>query len=181
MASNSKADKTLQAYPVDLKKDDVHRVADYLFWASRKFPGRPVPLTYIVRVANAMGVTPRETNKQVVAFRESGRMGRVRQVLIDEYRCEMEFVRGVGYRATTDSNDIMDFTAEKRARTVRNAIVRMDRTMGLVKASEVTGKERRLRHKVLSGIGGQLMAPDIKDRLLLPDPDKDKDKKKGKK
>jgi hypothetical protein len=168
MTTNN-GDKTLQQYPVDLEKDDVHRAADYLFWASRKFPGRPVPLVYIVRIANAMTTTPRDNDKRVEAFKQGNRLARVRSILIEEFRCEMEFVRGVGYRATVDSDDILDFSAEKRARAVHNAITRMDRTIGLVKANEVSGKERKNRYKVLSGIAGQLSAPDIKDRLLAAD------------
>jgi hypothetical protein len=167
------ADKTLQSYPVDLEKDDVHRAADYLFWASRKFPGRPVPITYIVRVANAMKTTPRENNKVVEAFRTGNRMGRVRHIILEEYRCELDYVRGVGYRCTTGSNDIMDVIAEKRARVVRNAIVRMDKTLALVKPSEVTGKERKARLRVLTSIGGTLMSPEIKERLMLAPPVKD--------
>lgn len=162
----TKEDKTLQAYPVDLDKDDVHRAADFLFWAGRKFPGRPVPLTNVVKVAHAMKSVPRDNNKAVEAFRMGNRMGRVRTILFEEYRCEMLYVRGRGYRATTDSNDIIDFTMERRARQVHNANARMNQSLSLIKPGEVTGKERKARLKVLNSIAGQLESPEIKDRLL---------------
>lgn len=170
----SRAEKQLQAYPADAEKDDVHRAADFLFWASRKFPQRPVPFVYIVAKALMLTVIPRESNKQVVAFREGGRMSRVRSILLEEYQCEMKYVRGVGYRATTDGNDIMDVAVEGRTKAVRNAAARLDRTLGLVKPSELSGKERKTRLKILTNINDELQAPKIKDRLVLPDPDKHK-------
>lgn len=162
----TKAEQSLQAYPVNLDKDDVHRAADYLFWASRKYPGRLISLPLVVKVANAMKTVPRETNKQVEAFKDSNRMGRVRTILIDEYRCEMVRARGAGYRATTDSNDIMDTVAEMRARSTRSANARLDRTLSLIKPNEVTGADRRARLKVLNQINNQLNSPEIRERLL---------------
>lgn len=167
-------DNILRDWPIDPNKTDVERVAEYLHEASKKFPGRPIPITYIVRVANAMQSVPRDSNKAVEAFRKTNRMGRVGTILIDQYRCELLHVRGVGYCAAFDSNHIQDTKAEQRARNVYSAIKRMERTMKLIKPSELSGKERKERYRTLANVADLLVSSDVKGRLLLSDPDKKK-------
>jgi hypothetical protein len=162
-------DKTLRTWPLNVDLDDAHRIAEYLYKAGKKFPGRPIPITYIVRVAVAMPTVPRESNKAVEAFRSSNRMSRVREILFNEYKAGLVYVRGVGYRVSVDSNDVIDTLAEGRARRARNAIKSLEKTMGLVKPSEVTGKERKTRFRELSQVTGFLTSDDVQDKLIKAD------------
>lgn len=166
--------QTLRDWPIDTSKTDAERVAEYLHDASKRFPGRPIPITYIVRVANALPNIPRDTNKMVESFQRTNRMGRVRSILIDQYRSELVHVRGVGYCATVDSDHIMNTIAEQRARGVHASIKRLERTMKLIKPSELSGKERKDRYRTLADVSGLLVSPNIKDNLLLANPDKKK-------
>ena len=163
-----RTDKSLVEYK-PTADSPAQRVADFLFWASKEYPTRSIAIELIVKHAYVMSTTPRAGNKQIEVFRKSNVMQRAKAILRDQHGCECDYTRGVGYRATVDSNDIIDVVIEKKARRARSAHKGLETSLNLIKTSEVTGKARKDRLAELIDVNKRLAAASINGKLLPED------------
>ncbi len=154
--------------------DGITRAAEYLIWAAKNFPRRPVPLTYIVKFALNEPKVPKEESNDVLSFRDN-KLKRVRSKLMREYRRGMVYHPGIGHRATVDEDDIVENVMEKKRKRVQSAIASMSETEAMVKRDGIQSQRIRSRFEDLSDATRRLTSPAIQNRLAPPVEDTDKD------
>jgi hypothetical protein len=82
------------------------RVAHFLDWAAVNMPKRYFQYNLICKQINELNKTPPQGDKQVDLVRRS--MTSAKRILLKRYGRGIDFMRGVGVRATTDSVDILN-------------------------------------------------------------------------
>jgi hypothetical protein len=164
-------------YNVPADMDGPERAAHFLDWAARMFPNRPVPAEHIVRVAFNQPRLPKEDSPDVESFR-SNKMARVRAILKNEYKRALVYHPGMGWRASTDSEDIVVNDLEKKRKRVQSSIKSFRSSRDLVKVSELKDKVIRSRFASLDDALTQLESPKIQLRLAAPTEDKKPDSEK---
>jgi hypothetical protein len=156
--------------------DGLTRAAEYLIWAAKNFPRRPIPLPYIVKFALNEPKVPKEDSKDVLIFRDN-KLRRVREKLMRDYRRGMVYHPGIGHRATVDDDDIVENVMEKKRKRVQSAIGSMAETESIVKKDNIKSPRVRSRFDDLSDATRRLSSPAIRDRLAPPVEDTDKSSK----
>lgn len=157
--------------------DGPERAAHFLDWAAKSFPNRPVPAEHIVRVALLQPRLPKVDSTDVESFRNA-KMTRVRMLLQREYKRALVYHPGAGWRASTDSEDIVVNDLEKRRKRVQSSIKAFRTSRDLVKLGELKDKTIRTRFQQLDDALTQLEAPKIQLRLAAPtDEEKETDGK----
>ncbi len=154
-------------------QDGITRAAEYLIWAAKLFPRRPVPLPYIVKISLNEPKVPKEDSKDVLSFRDN-KLRRVRSKLMREYRRGMVYHPGIGHRATVDEDDIVENVMEKKRKRVQSAIASMSETEAMVKKDGIKSDRIRNRFDDLSDATRRLTAPAIQNRLAPPAEDSGK-------
>ena len=160
------------AYKKEIKLEDnmAWRAARFLDWAARKYPKQSTPYNYMWKAINGFKKTPRLDSEDVERFRSS--MSRVRRVLQDNYGRDLWVDPGIGVRATTDSNDIVDGPLEKASRRVIQAQSSASRTASLVDPRKLNAANKAwfndvqgaLRKLASPAIGGKLLREAKEDR-----------------
>jgi len=163
----SKREDGLLNYKPDSELDGVSRAADYLVWAGKNFPRRPVPLTHIVKFALLEPKIPNENSKDVLSFKES-KLRRIRAVLMRKYHRGLVYHPGVGYRTTVDDDDIVENVMEKRRKRVESSIASLTEAESIVNSEHIKSERVKQRFEDLSEAGRRLNAPAIRDRLAPP-------------
>lgn len=148
-------------------QDGITRAVEYLIWAAKNFPKRPVPLPFIVKVSLNEPRVPKEDSKDVMSFRDN-KLRRVRTKLMREYRRGMVYHPGIGHRATVDDDDIVENVMEKKRKRVQSAISSMSETESMVKKDNIRSPRVRDRFEDLSDATRRLTAPAIQNRLTPP-------------
>lgn len=146
-------------------KDEAQRAADFLFWAASNFPGRPIPMTVIVKVAMNMDRIPQENSKRIEMFRK-GLWARAKKILFEQYSRAVIYHPGLGFRATTGSEDTARTDQESKARRVRGAIDSLGKSRSIIKRGELKDSALKKRFDQLGSVHKQLTGGDIYDRLL---------------
>lgn len=166
-------------YKIPTDMDGPERAADFLNWAAKAFPSRPISAEHITRVALHLKNLPREESVEVELFRSS-KMGRVRAILLKEYRRALIYHPGMGWRASIDSEDVVVNELEGRRKRVQSAIKNFRTARDLVKENEIKDKNIKSRFQQLDEALERLESPQIKLRLAAPaeDTEKKEDKKK---
>lgn len=163
-------------YKVPVDMDGPERAADFLNWAAKAFPSRPISAEHITRVALHLKNLPREDSADVKAFRN--RIGRVRAILLKSYSRALIYHPGMGWRASIDSEDVVVNELEGRRKRVQSAIKNFRTARDLVKENEIKDRNIKGRFQQLDEALERLESPQIKLRLAAPaEPEKD-DKKK---
>jgi hypothetical protein len=148
-------------------QDGITRAAEYLIWAAKNFPRRPVPLQYIVKFSLNEPKVPKEDSKDVLTFRDN-KLRRVRSKLMKEYRRGMVYHPGIGHRATVDDDDIVENVMEKKRKRVQSAISSMSETEAMVRKDDIRSARVRDRFEDLSDATRRLTSPAIQNRLAPP-------------
>lgn len=169
MKNTDKGLTSLKQFKSSEGLDDAERAAELLFWASKKMPNRPVPITHIVRVALVLPRLPVDDSDRVLDFRNR-RMGRVRQILFDKYKRALLPFPGVGYRCTTGSEDTASTALEKSVRRLISAKGGVDKIRSIVDRDELKGPTRERFDEIGEGMK-RLSAPF--KRLKAPEEDED--------
>lgn len=160
-------------YKPPAELDGVGRVVDFLLWAANRFPRRPVPITHIVRIALGEKNLPKEESKDVIAFRQN-KMQRVRKTMMAEHQCGVIYHPGMGYRASVDSEDVVENVMEKSRVRVQGAIAGMSKAQALVDPKKLHTPHIKERFGDLAEANKRLNAPGIQKRLTPPDPEDEK-------
>lgn len=176
MARPSKRDDGLLAYTPQEGVDGVTRAAEYLIWAAKNFPRRPVPLQFIVKFALLEPKIPKEDSKDVLTFRDN-KLRRVRTKLMRDYHRGMVYHPGIGHRATVDDDDIVENVMEKKRKRVQSSIASLTETESIVKRDSIKSDRVRNRFEDLSEASRRLNSPAIRDRLAPPEEASDEDEK----
>lgn len=153
----------------------VDRSVDFLLWAAKNFPYRPVPITHIARVALSEPKLPKEESTEVISFRKS-KMKTIRKKLMRDNKRGLVYHPGMGYRATVDSEDVVENVMEKNRKRVQSSIASMSETESIVDRKDLKSARVKNRFEDLSEASKRLNAPAIQNRLTPPEePGEDKD------
>lgn len=147
--------------------DGVGRAVDFLVWASKSFPRRPVPIIHIVRIALNEPKLPKEESPDVKSFRNN-KMVRIRRKLLNEFKCGLVYHPGMGYRATVDSEDVVENVMEKNRKRVQSSIETLSETESIVDKRQLKTTRIKSRFEDLSEASKRLKAPAIQNRLTPP-------------
>jgi hypothetical protein len=168
----SKKEDGLLSYEPKEGVDGITRAVEYLVWASKNFPKRPVPLNYIVKFALNEPKIPKEESLDVANFRDS-KLRRVRDKLTKDYKRGLVYHPGMGYRSTVDADDIVENVMEKKRKRVQSAISSLSETESIVDRDSIKASRVRNRFEELSDATRRLNHPAIRDRLAAPIEDED--------
>lgn len=152
----------------------VDRSVDFLLWAAKSFPYRPVPITHVVRIALSEPKLPKEESTEVASFRK--KMTTIRRKLLRDHKRGLVYHPGMGYRATVDSEDVVENVMEKNRKRVQSSIASMSDTESIVDRKELKTTRVKDRFEDLSEASKRLNSPSIQNRLAPPkEPDDEKE------
>ncbi len=120
----------IDKYNIDTRMTVTQRIANFLDWAIKNGGAREVIAYNDLFRAVIGGKRPRMTSPEIKTLRH--KMGRVRQILREDYERDLISVPGVGVRASVDSEDLVRNALPPRARAARSANSSLTRTVGLV-------------------------------------------------
>jgi hypothetical protein len=145
------------------KMTDVERAVDFILWAARVMPNRPVPLEQIVRVALNLPKLPREEAQTIKQFKS--RLAVVKRILLDQYQKALLYHPGAGYRCTVNSEDAAQTYQEITARGVASAVRRFSKARAIIKRNELKPTTAE-RFDTLGNIEKKLTADSLYGKLL---------------
>lgn len=144
----------------------ARRAAHFFDWAAEQYPRQYISWVIAYRASTGLWRTS-ERNKSVELFR--GRGSSIRRILIDEYGREFTTAKGLGARATIDSEDTLKTEGVKKARRLQSAATAATRTAGLIKTSEISDPQwRKWLRGSLRGVIKEVSSPDFERKLLPP-------------
>lgn len=149
--------------------DDAERAAEFLFWASKKMPGRPVPIMHIVKAALALPTLPGENSKRVEDFKKR-RMSRVRDLVFIKYERAVLSMPGFGYRCTVSSEDTANTYQEAQIRRFISAGAGIDKARSIINAKDLKGDTLKRFNDV--GVQVKRLQAPLK-KLRAPEEDED--------
>jgi len=166
-------------YRFDPKLSKAERIAHFLDWMAKKFPGIPVPANLITKAIYGYGKKPRMGTEEVLSVQ--GCAGSARNILRKQYNRGLLVVRNEGMRATIDSEDVANTTLQKCAQRLGSAKKSLEAERSIVNPSEI--KDEELRKWVKFGVDPTLKMLDTDARLsaLLPAKPGDEPKEPAKK
>ena len=159
-------------YKAPEKLDGIGRAVDFLLWAAKIFPRRPVSITHIVRVALSEKNLPKEESKEVALFR--GKFSTVRRRMEDSHNRGIVYHPGMGYRATVDEDDKLENVFEGKRKRVQSSIAGFNRTEAMIDRAKLKAKHNKERFDSLTEAGKKLNAPSITKRLAPPEENEEK-------
>ena len=149
-----------------------HRVAHFLDWAAKKYPGSFFQTTVILQAVMGYTKTPRSNSRDAQSIKNS--MSGAQRHLMNLYRRGLVAETHVGYRATTDSEDVVRNTVVKKAMRLNGARVQLRRALDIVNPREIpnteSGKQLKAYFYNLRDTTKVLFSDEF-ERRLLPQPE----------
>lgn len=171
MPKKKRQEDSLLGFKPDEGLDSITRAAAYLIWASKNFPRRPIPLTYIVKYCLNEPKVPSEAAKDVQAFRIN-KLPRLRSKLLRDHHKGLVYHPGIGYRCTVDDDDIVENVVEKKRSRVQTAIAGFTEAESIVNPENIKSGRIKNRFDSLTEASRRLNSPGIRDRLAPPPEEK---------
>lgn len=134
MASPEVATK-MKTYKVDTELPLNRRLAHLFEWGANNLPHHYIPFNLVVRGVMGYGHTPQPRGKEVKEMQK--RMGAARAALEEEYGRELLVQRGLGARATVDSEDVVKNKLPQRTTRFLSAKAALARTVERVDLKEL--------------------------------------------
>lgn len=155
-----------QYKPPSKLMDDAALAVDFLHWASKQFPKRPVPTSHIVRIAMNRATLPKEDSDMVEGFRKK-RMQRIKALAIKEYNRPIIPIPGMGWRMATTDEDVLVSHVERVNRRLISTVRSHERALGMVDEKKLKGRHKE-RYEDLSKASKQ-MTGGVMKKLLPPE------------
>lgn len=142
------------------------KIADILYFVSQHRPKEAVPCPLIAKKIFGSLVAPRANDVQNKKIR--GAMGEARKVMMRKYAQGLRAVRGEGFRATVDQDDLANTQLSSQVKRVEGAVKSVQGTLAITNVSEI--RDRSLRVWVSSSVKPILGNTDTGRRLaaLMP-------------
>jgi len=142
------------------------RAAHFFHWAAKSYPKQFISWGIAYRASTGFWRTS-ERAKEVELFRQRG--SSIRRILIDDYNCEFTTKKGLGARATVDSEDTLKTEAVKKARRLQSAATAATRTAALINTSEIRDPEwKKWLTRSLRGVIKEISSAEFNRKLLPP-------------
>lgn len=172
MATRRNGMADLTTYKVLTDESIPRRLAKYLSWCREEAPGRTLPFGMIAKVILQL---PRSgTDKDIAKIKQA--IINTRHIMESEMGIGLLSFRGIGIRASTDSQDLAMHQYERQARRLGSAAVALDKTRAIINPSEIRDEVVRKRVTEITKVVKVIGADDIIKKLLPP---KDKEKSDG--
>lgn len=147
------------------------RTADFLHWASVKYPGQFIGPNLVVKAIMGYGHTPRLDNDEVKRLRS--RYGGIRETLRRIHKRDLLVEAGVGIRGSIDDADVLVNAMPKAMRKLDSAKVGVVKTEALidmknVPQTAVLAPYRAWHKESVSPILKLIASSDFERRLLPP-------------
>lgn len=158
-------------YEFDEKQSLPERAAHALHWAMINYPRQVVPYNILLRAIMGYAHTPRINNDEVERLR--GKMSSIKNTLRNSYDTGFYSVRGLGVRATVDSEDQLKTAVVHASKRVTSAYKSLQNAASLVDIKQVpnTPDNRGIIKWYNSGLKQQLSAIPNYIAMLKPPSD----------
>ena len=170
---------------VMIEESMVRRAAHFFDWAATYYPKQWVPWNWALQAILGQARTPKQDAHAVLALRDSG--GRIREILQKDYQRDFTVGKGLGARATKDSEDVLKTQAVKTSRRIQSAIRAAQKTLALINPKQIpdTAENRPWKRWLSRGINPtmrEIGTEAFNKKLLAPgdEPKSEKDDKKKK-
>jgi hypothetical protein len=134
----------------------VRRAAHFFDWAATYYPKQWVPWNWTLQAILGQARTPKQDAHAVLALRDSG--GRIREVLQKDYQRDFTVGKGLGARATKDSEDVLKTQGVKTSRRIQGAIRAAQKTLDLINPKQIpdTAENRPWKRWLARGFNGAM-------------------------
>ncbi len=151
------------------------RAAQFLDWCAKEMPERFVPYSYIVMHMQMLTRPPKDTDKDVLALRQS-KMDSIKKILWNEYhRRTISVPRALikqnhrpGVRATTNADDLTKNAFIPQTRRIASATRTAQDTRDKIDVTEMRSQDMRALVERTDPVLKQLARADLMKRLELP-------------
>lgn len=154
-------------YKPPADSDGISRVVDFLVWAAKNFPRRPVSIQHVARIALSEKNLPKEDSKEVELWRS--KMVTVRKHMKDKHNRGIVAHPGIGYRVTVDEDDKLENVFEPKRKRMQSAISGYNTGQSMIDPAKLKTRINKERFESLAEAGKRLNSPAILKRLAPPD------------
>ena len=162
--------KALNFKNFKIKKDEsiARRLSKLLDWAATEMPGRSISYQEAAKIVLMLQRIPVADGRDVDCIKSA--KTNARKILLSECKRGIVSVEGVGMRATTDDDDLVENQVELDARRVINATEALDRSAGAVKSSKIRNPALKARYSNINKANRMLINSDVLSKLkTLPE------------
>jgi hypothetical protein len=171
--------KTTRDFVVDPADSNAKRLAKYVLWAHKMYPGRPMPLPLVAQAVLMLTRKPSADGQDVKKIKNA--LPGAQEIVGTQTGMGIRNIAGVGLRATMDDAEHAKTLYERDARGVVNAAKRLDKRRGWIKTSNISDPALRARVNSIASACRLLTSADIIGKLSLTAPKKDDASSNGKK
>ncbi len=153
----------------------VNRAAHFFNWAANNYTKSWIPWNWTLQAILGLARTPTLDSHGVIALRHDS--GRIRAILQRDYQRDMTIAKGLGARATVDSEDTLKTEAVKKAGRIRSAIKSAQTTVDLINPKQIPDTPenapwKRWLSQSLSGAMREISSIAFERKMLPPGDDK---------
>jgi hypothetical protein len=161
----------------------VRRAAHFFDWAAVHYPKQWVPWNWTLQAILGQARTPKQDAHAVLALRSTG--SRIRQILQLDYQRDFTVGKGLGARATVDSEDTLKTQGVKTAIRIRGAVKAAQKTLDLINPKQIPDTAenkpwKRWLSRSLRDAMKEIGSATFERKLLAPGEEKPKPTKKKK-
>ena len=155
-------------FKVDAGESVSRRLARLLDWAAEEMPGRSVSYQEAAKIVLLLPRLPGADSREVESIKSA--KSRSRKILLMERKRGLVATEGIGIRATTDDDDLVENQVEVDARRVVQASEALDRSTGALKAVKIKNPALKSRFSSINKASRLLINNDVLGRLrALPE------------